>query len=757
MWRAKSSHEQTLMKWANVRLILGREIRDQLRDRRTLFMIAVLPLLLYPLLAITLMQVAQFLRESPSRVLLVGLAELPSSPPLVEDGQIAPTLFSAPAKVGLVDLTVAPVSESGHADELARGRQLLDKGQFDAVVYFPPQFGENLQRFRMSVGSGRARSGQDRPVGPVDVPRPSVFFNTAKDKSRVARDRVCAVLGRWREQIVDETLREYQLSSSVTAPFEVLDNDVAEPSGRRAAIWSKVLPFIMIVWALTGAFYPAVDLCAGEKERGTLETLLTSPAERGEIVMGKLLTIMLFSMATSLLNLISMAVTASFVIEQLHSIGPATDPLAMGPPTPLAMGWLALALLPISALFSALSLALATMARSTKEGQYYLMPLLLITMPLLVLAMLPASELNLGTSLIPVAGVMLLLRSLMESEYSTVFLYAVPVILVTLGCCLLAIRWAIDQFSNEAVLFRESERLDLGLWLVHLVRDRGPTPSTAEAIMFGVLLLLIRFFAGFLLPMPDTWERFATMALLTQIALVALPGLAMTILLTRSPRETLLLVRPAAPSVLAAVLLAICLHPIALALSEFIRYLYPIPESIVAVNRLLEQAPSNWHLILTLALVPALCEEITFRGFILSGLRHMGDKWKAIGISALFFGFAHGVLQQSLMATAVGTVIGYLAVQTRSLVPCIAFHLVHNAMALLSAQFLETIVAEHPTLHWLLLRVGDGYMYNWPMVVASAMLTAVLLGWFRALPYQRTPEKRLTEAPEHQSAHVPAR
>ena len=83
---------------------------------------------------------------------------------------------------------------------------------------------------------------------------------------------------------------------------------------RRAAFWSKVLPFVVFIWALTGAFYPAVDLCAGEKERGTLETLLSSPAERSEIVMGKLLTIMGFSSATSLLNLLSMAITGTAVI-----------------------------------------------------------------------------------------------------------------------------------------------------------------------------------------------------------------------------------------------------------------------------------------------------------------------------------------------------------------------------------------------------------------------------------------------------------
>src|ERR1700741_688457 len=115
------------------------------------------------------------------------------------------------------------------------------------------------------------------------------------------------------------------------------------PTQRSAAMWSKVLPFLLLIWALTGAFYPAVDLCAGEKERGTLETLLSSPAERTEIVWGKLLTVMLFSMATVVLNIASMALTGTFILAQLEQFG--------APPIS-ALWWLAVALVPVSALFS---------------------------------------------------------------------------------------------------------------------------------------------------------------------------------------------------------------------------------------------------------------------------------------------------------------------------------------------------------------------------------------------------------------------
>src|SRR4029079_12862902 len=213
---------------------------------------------------------------------------------------------------------------------------------------------------------------------------------------------------------------------SAARSFEVEHVDEAQAARRRAAMWSKILPFVLLIWALTGAFYPAVDLCAGEKERGTLETLLSSPAKRSEIVTGKLLTVMLFSIATSILNLISMGLTGVLIIS--HLVGSqAGSPFGM--PPLLTPVWLLIALLPIAALFSALCLALAAFARSSKEGQYYLMPLVLVTMPLTILPMSPGVELNVGNSLIPITGVMLLLRTMLEGNYMSALPY-IPLVVV---------------------------------------------------------------------------------------------------------------------------------------------------------------------------------------------------------------------------------------------------------------------------------------------------------------------------------------
>ena len=164
------------------------------------------------------------------------------------------------------------------------------------------------------------------------------------------------------------------------------------------------------------------------------------------------------------------------------------------------MLWLSLALIPVSALFSALCLALASFARSTKEGQYYLMPLLMLSLPMAVLPMSPGVELNLGNSLIPISGVMLLLKTLLEGSYLQALQYLPVVLAVTMAACWLAVRWAVEQFNTESVIFRESERFAVGLWLRHLMRDREPTPSAAEGLFCGVMILVAELHLPFCRP-----------------------------------------------------------------------------------------------------------------------------------------------------------------------------------------------------------------------------------------------------------------
>src|SRR4029079_191568 len=171
----------------------------------------------------------------------------------------------------------------------------------------------------------------------------AIYFSARREKAQLAETRVGRVLDRWTDAIARQNLEDSNLPQDLARPFQFSSHDISHAQERTAAMWAKILPLVVLLWALTGAFYPAVDLCAGEKERGTLETLLCSPAQRSEIVTGKLLTVMVFSLATSVLNLLSLGLTGAMVLSQL----PASD-LAprLGMPPLLAQFWLLLALIP---------------------------------------------------------------------------------------------------------------------------------------------------------------------------------------------------------------------------------------------------------------------------------------------------------------------------------------------------------------------------------------------------------------------------
>lgn len=731
-----------MINWSNVYLVMVREVRDQMRDRRTLFMIFVLPLLLYPLLGMSLFQVTQFIRQQATRVLVLGFHEPDGVPKLIRrdaDGTLhfADELFDKVDDVRLLQLELKTDVDPKSEAVIEAARNAVQRGEFEAVVYFPPDFNLRLNEFRKQLQRSDSTAGSAKSDRP-EVPSPELFYNTAKEKSQLAYVRLKEVLDSWSYAVGRENLASRNLPATTAHPFKFEHHDVAERDERRAAMWSKILPLLLLIWALTGAFYPAIDLCAGEKERGTLETLLSSPAERIEIVWGKLLTVMLFSVATAVLNILSMGITGAMALSSLQNFGP---------PPPLAPLWLFIALLPMSALFSALCIALASFARSTKEGQYYLMPLVLITLPLVILPMSPGVELNLGMSLIPVTGVVLLLRAMLEGDYLQVLPYVPPIVAVTGACCLLAVRWAVDQFNSEGVLFRESERAGLGLWMRHVLRDREDTPSTAGAVMCGVIILTLYFFLSMALSATDP-GGFVQAALATQLVVIFFPAMLMTLLTTRSPRKTLLLNPPPWWTVPAAMVLAVALLPSVVLLHELLQRLYPINPELLKYQSML-QGIDPWSKLLVMALAPAICEEIAFRGFILSGFRHVGSSWRAIVWAAVFFGMSHGIaIQQAIAAVLIGLVIGYLAVQSGSIFPGMAFHVVHNGIVVaLTLPAVAVWLEEHP--EWKRLTTFDAEsgvlsMGNHWLVVAGGIVTAgIILRQFAKLPHALSYEEEL--------------
>ena len=553
------------------------------------------------------------------------------------------------------------------------------------------------------------------------------------DKSRIGAERFNKILNRWRTELIRETLNQNDIKLSLVQSVSVTNSDVADKVGKQAAAWSKILPFIIMIWSLTGAFYPAIDLRAGEKERGTFETLLSSPAERSEIAIGKLLTVMTFSMATSILNLLSMGFTGMFVASRLGASMGGGIPI--GAPPLASVGWLLLALIPISALFSAVALAAAAFARSSKEGQYYLVPLMMISMPLMMVPMLPAAQLDFGTSMIPVSGLMLMLRGLIEGQYAECLKYAGPVCAVTLICCLLAIRWVVNQFNSETVLFRASERFGVGAWFAHVIRERNELPSFGSAILCGIVILVAKFFIGFVIQPPSNFGEFSKQTVIILIATIAVPSVMMALFLARKPGKALRLRGCSVPMACAAVLAAIFLNPLFTWFTALVIKIYPPGGDLIqleqSVSAILDSAPGLWAILLVFAVAPAIIEEIAFRGFILSGLESLRNKWQAILLTSLLFGIAHGVIQQTMITFAVGMILGLIAIQTKSIIPCMLFHMTHNGLAVLLSSADSTIVENSPILEQILYSAdGQSYQYGVLPGILMSIIGVSLIVWF---------------------------
>jgi sodium transport system permease protein len=425
------------MRWPVVRLIAAREFRDQLRDRRTMFMILGLPVLMYPLFVGVGTVFITILKE---KRLVVGVVGADALPRPAGDGKPDPTAYPPLFADGrFVDKYVPEDPESGTGGTLvvvpldAADEGLLAAREVDAIVAFDPDTAAKLERGEKATVRVLGRDGEEN--------------------SKLAVRRVTSVLRKWAEDVKAAKFARAGLPPDYDHPVEVRDPQSAKSADKKIAdevrdALVKVIPLLLVMWILTGAIYPAIDVTAGEKERGTMETLLISPAERGEIVLGKFLAVTALGFGTAVWNVLLMV--AAVAVGQFFFPYPL-----------LSLGGLAagvLAALPLAMLFAACCLSLGVFARSTKEGNYYMVPMFFVVLPLAYWSMAPGIELDARMSWVPVTNACLLQQRLMAVRPDPFPWAHVPAVVVSLGACIgLALWAAVRQFNRESVLFREAE------------------------------------------------------------------------------------------------------------------------------------------------------------------------------------------------------------------------------------------------------------------------------------------------------------
>lgn len=753
-------------------------------------MVAVLPLLLYPVLGIAMVNMTVTFSEQTRTVVMLGADDLPD-PPLLDGDRFLAEYFENPddaAKLTVVtDSTPATALDSEIAGFLDQAREMrprieelaqatarlreierssrteqqtpetlqaaeaLDRRAAELRTQIGDWFNRSPVQVLIVIPSGyRARiaalneqlANRDAQVDATPAERPILLQNGAVDKSAIAFRRVREALRNWEDKMLEQRLEQAHLPSSLHEPFNPTDVDLAEEDQIAASVWSKLFPALLVIMAITGAFYPAIDVGAGEKERGTMETLLICPATRTEIVTGKFLTVMLFSLATALLNLLSMGFTGKYTLEMAGGAASALGNVSLPPPS--ALVWLVVLAVPLAALFSALSLAFAMFAKSSKEGQYYLTPLLMVTIGLTLFCLNPAVEITPYYSILPVMGPALLLKALLLGATASVPLsiYFAPVLASSFAYSALALWWSIELFRREAVLFREADRLELGLWLRHVFRDKEPLPSFAEAGICFLMILLLQFAsyspmqqAFFSAPEGSRQVKLLELQMIYLLVTVATPALMMAAVLTTDFRRTLKLYWPGWQMLSAGVLLACVLLPLSQELLRSLEgWFFPrLPEGAAQLMEALhDPALSIWLPVLAFAVAPAVCEELAFRGFILSGLQRSGRPWLPIALSSVAFGVVHMIPQQVFNATMLGLVLGLLAVRSGSLIPGLAFHFLFNGAQVVLSR-IDASALEQGAAGWLFSveRAGERAVlrFDWPLLTVCGGVSVAVLWW----------------------------
>jgi sodium transport system permease protein len=268
-----------------------------------------------------------------------------------------------------------------------------------------------------------------------------------------------------REKTVETRLADRGLSAEVVKPFEVKRQNVAPPEKVGGNIIGGLIPYIIIILCFTGAMYPAIDLTAGEKERGTMETLLCSPVHRVNIVLGKFLMVMTASIATMCLTLIStgvsLAIGGSFftgggraataasaaggAAKAAANVMPAIDPVGI-------LGVFAL-IAPVAVLFAAVLLTISLFAKSYKEAQSYVSPLIMVVIMPAMLGMLPGIELTAKTALVPILNLSLACKEMLSGVWHWPYLGLI--FGSTCAYAAVALALCVKMFNREEVMFRE--------------------------------------------------------------------------------------------------------------------------------------------------------------------------------------------------------------------------------------------------------------------------------------------------------------
>jgi len=400
------------MNLSAISVVYRKELTEWLRDRRTLISTILVPLLAFPLLMVGITALA---------TVMIGTAEKEIPKIMILGGDDSPKLLERLHK--LDKLKIVPYADNW--------KDQISNKDIRAAVEIP-------KGFQTALADGTAQTV-------------NIYFYQGELKSSIGADHLQKAIEEYRDSVVKDRLAAKNLPASVLKPFEIKQENVAPPEKVSGANIGGFIGYAFILPCLTGPMYPAIDLTAGEKERGTIETILSSPISRFDLVLGKFLLVFSASLVSAILSVTSMGLSFA-VLGHSHlmkSSGEQSLNLNLGLTSVVAVFFMAL---PLAVLFSAVLMTIALFAKTYKEAQSYLTPLTFLVVIPAVASVMPGVELTPKLALIPVLNTSLVCKEIITGTY-----HWNSIILIFTSTCvyaLAAIFLAVKMFQREDVLFR---------------------------------------------------------------------------------------------------------------------------------------------------------------------------------------------------------------------------------------------------------------------------------------------------------------
>lgn len=391
-------------------IIFKKEFIDTLRDKRTIIMMIVLPLLVFPLIMglVTKIAVSQN-KKAKTKTLQVGL---------ITNGSAERFRVLIKERKDMV------VDESIKADEI---KDLITGKKKDFILVFAEDFDINTS---------------EKKSGTVHI------HYKSSDENDIAIRRIRAVLNKFKDELLDTRLKEMELSKEFVNPLDIQRVDIVTIKEQLGRAVGGFLPYIFIIFCFLGAMYPAIDLAAGEKERSTIETLLTSPATRMQIVLGKFLVITLAGLISAGISILGLFIAVKQAVRipadvlegLLKIIEPSTIALLLS------------LLVPLTVFFAAVLLSISIYARTFKEAQSIMTPMNFVVIVPAAIGMLPGIKLTAITAIIPVFNVSIATRAIISGTITTPMLMLVYLSLFILAA--VSLIFCAKWFNKEEVVFR---------------------------------------------------------------------------------------------------------------------------------------------------------------------------------------------------------------------------------------------------------------------------------------------------------------